>query len=72
MVQAGYTILENMNLSRGVWQSQESEEIVKGIDWGDFPSGPVVKTPCIRCKGHGFTAKKSIFKKEKERDWKVK
>ena len=37
MVQAGYTILENMNLSRGVWQSQESEEILKDIDWGDFP-----------------------------------
>ena len=21
---------------------------------GDFPGGPVVKTPCSQCRGHGF------------------
>ena len=22
--------------------------------WWDFPGGPVVKTPCFHCRGHGF------------------
>ena len=22
--------------------------------YGEFPGGPVVKTPCFHCRGHGF------------------
>ena len=28
---------------------------LKRNDKGDFPGGPVVKTQCFQCKGHGFS-----------------
>ena len=28
--------------------------LLKGRDWGDFPGGPVAKTPCSQYRGPGF------------------
>ena len=27
---------------------------VRNGDFGDFPGGPVVRTPCFHCRRHGF------------------
>ena len=26
---------------------------MRGYNWADFPGGPVVKTLCLHCRGHG-------------------
>ena len=35
------------------WGGQDKATI-KLSDLGDFPGGPVGKTPCSQCRGHGF------------------
>ena len=42
-----------------IWFLKQKEKKLKILlkqygDFSDFPSGPVVKTPCFQCKGHGF------------------
>ena len=43
--------LRARHLSAGVSEKQEVKS--KCCVW-DFPGGPVVKTPCFHCGGHGF------------------
>ena len=33
---------------------QREISILKRRSWGDSPGGPVVKTPCLQSRGHGF------------------
>ena len=37
-----------------VVQLLQEIKVFKTSDLGDFPGGPVVKTPCFHCLGHGF------------------
>ena len=40
---------------------------IKGSGLWDFPGGPVVKTPCFHCRGHGFHPRKlKILAKKKK------
>ena len=48
-----------MAVSRGIWlqvSKSDSAGLHKEKYWPlwDFPGGPVVKTLCFQCRGHGF------------------
>ena len=36
-----------------IW-GQSELSLLEIRSFGGFPGGPVVKTPCVHCRGHGF------------------
>ena len=51
---------EHQRLKRGYWKHTEAHEGFclkkkkKDPLFGTCPGGPMVKTPCFHCRGHGF------------------